>query len=202
VSQIVLPKSQRRATERSTAKLHPAAAKAHTVTRYRLRLIKEDEEPIAEPEILAQPKEIAAFLWKRVFDGLDREVMCVVYVDNCHRVIGWTVAYVGCLSRCNVEPRGLVVPALLANSSGLAIAHNHPAGSAQPSEEDWSCPDSVDSLGLSRFCLPEAIAFPPFRRRRGRRLWKTRSVFQGLWEGAGGRMGEAAFHNPAGRRPG
>lgn len=136
MSQIVLPTSQRRDTERPTEKPRRTAAKAHTVTRYRLRLIKEDEEPVAEPETLAQSAEIAAFLWKRVFDGLDREVMCAVYVDNCHRVIGWTVAYVGCLSRCNVEPRGLVVPALLANASGLAIAHNHPSGSAQPSEED------------------------------------------------------------------
>jgi DNA repair protein RadC len=136
VSQIVLPTSQRRDTERSTEKPRRAAAKAHTVTRYSLRLIKEDEEPVAEPETLARPAEIAAFLWQRVFDGLDREVMCAVYVDHCHRVIGWTVAYVGCLSRCGVEPRGLVVPALLANASGLVIAHNHPAGSAQPSEED------------------------------------------------------------------
>lgn len=33
----------------------------------------------------------------------------------------------------------------------------------------WTYPDSVDSLGLWRFCLLEAIVFPPFRRRRGRR---------------------------------
>jgi DNA repair protein RadC len=112
------------------------AAKGHTVTRYRLHLVKEDQECIAEPEILIRPAEIAAFLWKRIFDGLDREVMCAVYVDLSRRVIGWTVAYVGCLSRCNVEPRGLVVPALLANASGLIIAHNHPTGSTEPSNED------------------------------------------------------------------
>src|SRR5215203_3206649 len=33
-------------------------------------------------------------------------------------------------------------------------------------------------------------------------LWKTRSVFQGVWEGAGGRVGAAAFHTPSDRRPG
>jgi ATP-dependent DNA helicase RecG len=33
-------------------------------------------------------------------------------------------------------------------------------------------------------------------------LWETRSVFQGVWEGAGGREGAAAFHTPAGHRPG
>jgi DNA repair protein RadC len=62
--------------------------------------------------------------------------MCALYTDNNCRAIGWTVAYVGCLNRCSVEPRGLVVPALLANASGLIMAHNHPSGSAQPSSED------------------------------------------------------------------
>ena len=112
------------------------AAKGYTVSRYRLRLIKEDEEPVSEPESLTRPAEVAAFLWQRIFDGLDREVVCGVYTDSRCRVIGWTVAYVGCLTRCSVEPRGLVVPALLANAAGLIIAHNHPAGSELPSSED------------------------------------------------------------------
>ncbi len=132
----MIPASRLRNTQKRAEKPRGAIAEGHTVTRYRLRLVKEDQEPVAEPEILARPVEIAAFLWKRVFDGVDREVMCAVYVDSGNRVIGWTIAYVGCLSRCGVEPRGLVVPALLANASGLVIAHNHPGGSEKPSEED------------------------------------------------------------------
>ena len=33
-------------------------------------------------------------------------------------------------------------------------------------------------------------------------LWESRSDFQGGWEGAGGWEGVAAFHAPAGLRPG
>jgi len=33
-------------------------------------------------------------------------------------------------------------------------------------------------------------------------LWETRSVFQGVWEGAGGWVGVAAFHTAADLRPG
>ncbi len=131
--------SNRKAARRSTPKRSArtrGAAKGHTVARYRLRLIKEEPEPVSEPETLSRPAEVAAFLWNRIFDGLDREAMCAVYVDNRNRVIGWTVAYVGCLTRCSVEPRGVVVPALLSNSSGVLMAHNHLAGSAEPSEED------------------------------------------------------------------
>lgn len=121
------------ATRRAPAQ---AGVEVHSVARYHLRLVKENEDSVWEPETLSRPSEIAAFLWKRAFDGLDREVMCAVYLDVSRRVIGWTVAYVGCLSRCAVEPRGLVVPALLANASGLVIAHNHPSGKPEPSDHD------------------------------------------------------------------
>ena len=129
-----------------------APAKGHTVARYRLLLVKEDEEPVSEPESLTRPAEVAAFLWQRVFAGLDREAMCAVYADTLCRVIGWTVAYVGCLTRCSVEPRGLVVPALLSNAASIFIAHNHPSGSAEPSAEDKlftrRMVDACDVLGL------------------------------------------------------
>jgi DNA repair protein RadC len=118
------------------ARRRRTAVRTHTVTRYKLRLIKGDEEAVAEPETLTRPAAIAAFLWQRVFEGLDREVMCAVYVDVRGRVIGWTVAYVGCLTRCGVEPRGIVVPALLANANAIIIAHNHPTGLTDPSQED------------------------------------------------------------------
>ena len=113
-----------------------APREGYTVARYRLLLVKEDEETVSEPESLTRPAEVAAFLWERVFAGLDREAMCAVYADNLCRVIGWTVAYVGCLTRCSVEPRGLVVPALLSNAASVLIAHNHPGGSLEPSAQD------------------------------------------------------------------
>lgn len=126
-------------------------ATIHTVSRYRLLLVKEHQEAVTEGEVLARPVAIASFLWSRVFDGLDREAMCAVYLTD-RAVTGWTIAYVGCLTRCAVEPRGLVVPALLANATGLIIAHNHPSGSLQPSAEDIfftrRMKNACDLLGL------------------------------------------------------
>jgi DNA repair protein RadC len=129
-------KTVRRSSPKRAEPARRRARQGHTVSRYRLRLIREHQESIAEPQSLSRPAEAAAFLWKRIFDGLDREAMCAVYVDSRDRVIGWTVAYIGCLARCSVEPRGLVVPALLSNSFGVLLAHNHPAGSPEPSTED------------------------------------------------------------------
>jgi len=143
----------RRSSPKRTEPTRRRAPRSHTVSRYRLRLIKEEQESVSEPETLIRPSEVAAFLWKRIFDGLDREAMCAVYVDNQRRVIGWTVAYVGCLTRCSVEPRGLVVPALLSNSCGVLLAHNHPAGSPEPSLDDKlftrRMADACEVLGLN-----------------------------------------------------
>jgi len=116
-------------------------------------LVTENVEEMPEPLTLLRPVQIAAFLWQRVFEGLDREAMCAVYFDTSRRVIGWTLAYVGCLTRCHVEPRGIVVPALLVNAKGLLIAHNHPSGTPEPSEADKYFAAQVqmacDLLGLT-----------------------------------------------------
>src|SRR4029077_10576943 len=46
--------------------------KGYTVSRYKLRLVKEAEEKIAEPETLVPPGEIAEFLWTRSLRGRNR----------------------------------------------------------------------------------------------------------------------------------
>ncbi len=51
-------------------------------------------------------------------------------------VIGHTIAYVGTLSRIAAQPRGPLVPALLANAASVIIFHNHPSGDPSPSARD------------------------------------------------------------------
>jgi DNA repair protein RadC len=64
------------------------------------------------------------------------EVMGALMLDTRHRAIGYEIAYRGTLNRAAVEPRGLLVPALLSNASGLIAFHNHPSGDPTPSAED------------------------------------------------------------------
>ena len=61
----------------------------------------------------------------------------------------------------------------------------------------WSCPGTVDGLGLSgqAYLHPRLVAVAGG-------LWETRSVFQRVWEGAGRGEGAAAFHALADLRPG
>jgi DNA repair protein RadC len=68
--------------------------------------------------------------------GFDREAVGAVYFDGRGQAVGYTIAYIGTLTRAAVEPRGLLVPGLLANAARLVAFHNHPSGDLKPSPED------------------------------------------------------------------
>ncbi len=62
--------------------------------------------------------------------------MGALFLDIRNRVIGHTVAYVGTLTRLAAEPRGLLLPALLANAASVIVFHTHPSGDPSPSAGD------------------------------------------------------------------
>jgi DNA repair protein RadC len=104
--------------------------------RFRVSLVREEGREYVSSPCLGRPRQVALYLWREVFHDLDREAMAAVYLDVRNRLIGCTVAYVGTLNRSVVEPRGLIVPGLLANAAGFVVAHNHPSGDPTPSPED------------------------------------------------------------------
>ncbi len=104
-----------------------------TVSRYRLKLEREEVE---HAEVEHRPSSLARFFWDRVFEHLDREAVVTAFFGADGRLTGWNLAYIGGLTEARVEPRGIVVPALLANAAAIIIAHNHPSGDPTPSKED------------------------------------------------------------------
>lgn len=103
--------------------------------RFRLSLVREpghdqyDAEPCREPDA-------AAKLLAGILADEPAEAMAVAFLDSRHRIIGTAIPYRGTMARASVEPRGLLVPALLANAAAILIAHNHPSGDPTPSAED------------------------------------------------------------------
>lgn len=143
-----------------------------TISRFRLCLVREAEAPY-EAEPCAHPGAAARFL-HRELEGYDREVMGALFLDAKHRAIGYTVAYVGTLSRAAAEPRGLLVPALLANAAGLLLFHTHPSGDCSPSADDLAFTrrlrEAADLLGLrlvDHLILGEPPAFVSLEQRGG-----------------------------------
>ena len=104
-------------------------------TRYRLELVREHGPPYEELQPCNRPERAAEFLAELV-RPFAYEVMGVVMLDTRNRAIGHLIAYQGTLNRAAVEPRGLLVPSLLANAAGIIVFHNHPSGDPSPSAED------------------------------------------------------------------
>jgi DNA repair protein RadC len=67
---------------------------------------------------------------------LKKEQIRALYLNENGAVIWDEVAAIGKLSQAMVSPRDLLAPALEHSAAGIIIAHNHPTGSANPSNED------------------------------------------------------------------
>lgn len=113
----------------------PLASGIRTITRFGLRLVCEGEVQYDRTISCDRPESAARFL-HQILEGIDREVFGAVYLDGRHKVIGHTIAYVGTLTHAPVEPRGVLVPALLANAMAMILFHNHPSGDPEPSTDD------------------------------------------------------------------
>jgi DNA repair protein RadC len=112
-------------------------------TRYRLALVREEiapygalDTPPEEDPRVTRPAEAARFLWTRIFHDEPREVVAVVFLNTRNRATGHMIAFTGTLERTTAEPRHILAAALLANASGILVAHNHPSGDPTPSTED------------------------------------------------------------------
>lgn len=66
----------------------------------------------------------------------EHEVFCVLFLDNKHCVICWEEMFRGSVSTASVYPREVVKEALKANAAAVILVHNHPSGSAEPSQAD------------------------------------------------------------------
>jgi DNA repair protein RadC len=98
-------------------------------------LVREPATAYDRPRNANEPHAAARYLHELVADAC-QEVMGALMLDGRHRAIGHHIAYRGTLNRAAVEPRGLLVPALLANAASYIVFHNHPSGDPTPSAED------------------------------------------------------------------
>ena len=68
--------------------------------------------------------------------GLKIEAFAVIYLDSSHAIIDSEVVAEGTINVNTVYPREIVKRALAQNAAALVVAHNHPSGSTEPSEQD------------------------------------------------------------------
>ena len=94
-------------------------------------------EASKEAEDLRDPQRLSDF-WRMRIGHLKNEVFAVAYLDSAHRLIrnGVETLQEGTIDRAAVYPRRVVEAALKHQAAALVLAHNHPNGDVQPSEQD------------------------------------------------------------------
>jgi DNA repair protein RadC len=96
------------------------------------RLLSED---MAEGIVLGAPRSVKDYLRLSLCER-PYEAFIVLFLDAANRLIESVELFRGTLTHANVYPRELVKAALEKNAASVMLAHNHPAGSATPSEAD------------------------------------------------------------------
>src|SRR5947209_7390044 len=110
----------------------------YIVPQMRLVLIK---EPGPNPSVIYSPADLDKFI--EPLKHYSEEHFVSFHLDTKHQVIGYHIVSHGTVSASLVHPREVFKAALLANSTSIIVAHNHPAGSMQPSGEDMEVTETL-----------------------------------------------------------
>ncbi len=71
------------------------------------------------------------------------EELHVIYLNSKLNAIGYELLQKGSLSSVSISPREIVKNALEHNAAGIIMVHNHPSGSAKPSDNDLKLTNNV-----------------------------------------------------------
>lgn len=96
------------------------------------RLIK---RKFARGRAMTSPSEAAAYLPSQMA-GFEHETFWALFLDNQHRILAFEMLFTGTLASASVYPREVVKRALQLNAAAIIFAHNHPSGTAVPSQSD------------------------------------------------------------------
>jgi DNA repair protein RadC len=78
--------------------------------------------------------------------GLNEQFV-VLYMNRANRVIGGLKAFKGGISATVVDHRIIFATALKVLASGIVIAHNHPSGNLDASDEDLKLTKKIKEVG-------------------------------------------------------
>lgn len=99
-----------------------------------------------KPRYISTPKDVAVLV-KDFLAFSDREVVVAVYLDTKNQPTAISTISVGTLNSSLVHPREVFKGAVLSNAAGMVIAHNHPSGVPEPSQDDIAITKRLDEAG-------------------------------------------------------
>lgn len=102
---------------------------------YRLAMVK--ERTVELPESVVNNEEAAAAIAQAMIGDSPSERLLLPCLSSQHRVIATAEAATSSSSSYSPLSRGACARiAIVSNASAVVLAHNHPSGSTEPSDED------------------------------------------------------------------
>jgi DNA repair protein RadC len=100
-----------------------------------------------KPPVAVRGPEDALSVVRPRFKKHQVEVFLVVLLNARHEVLGVETISIGSLNASIVHPREVFRPAILQSAASILLAHNHPSGDPEPSEEDLSITKRLVEVG-------------------------------------------------------
>lgn len=74
-----------------------------------------------------------------------KEHFIALYLDGEHKIVSHSIVSIGTVSQALVHPREVFQPAIAAGACSVIVAHNHPSGSLEPSQQDRNVTKALKS---------------------------------------------------------
>ncbi len=85
--------------------------------------------------------------FKFIFDHEVHEKFVVFWLNSANKVIGYEVVSQGILNSSVVAPREIFRGAIVSSCASIIVAHNHPSGNSEPSNEDIAITKKLAEAG-------------------------------------------------------
>lgn len=104
---------------------------------------------ISELPMISSSKDACAILLDLINkDSLDHyECFWCLFLSRSNKVLGFSVISRGGVNGTVADPKIIMQNALLANASGIILAHNHPSQNTRPSQQDINLTKKMKSAG-------------------------------------------------------
>ena len=103
-----------------------------------IRAVYKSRTKAGERRPIRGPKDVEGYLraiWNKGTLELVEEFV-VVCLNGSHQAIGWVKVSSGGFNATAIDPRVIFAIALQTASTAIVVAHNHPSGNREPSEQD------------------------------------------------------------------
>jgi len=96
-------------------------------------------------EALTNASDVYKYLQE--FQNQDREHFIVIGLDTKNRPCYREIAHIGSLNGSVLHPREIFKKAILMSCNSILVAHNHPSGDIEPSQEDLDTTEKLKQAG-------------------------------------------------------